>query len=304
MEYLAPRAGGVYVDATVGDGGHSRSILSCLGGDGFLIGIDRDEEALQRAGLNLKCFTGKYMLVNENFSNLRKVLNQSGYFSVDGVLLDLGVSSYQLEETSRGFSYREDMALDMRMDRKLTVTAADILKRSSREELAGILKEYGEERWASRIASLIVEYRKKQEIDSTGKLAKIIREAVPGGNRRKGHPAKRVFQALRIAVNREMEHLDGFLSGCCGFLNEGGRVCIISYHSLEDRRVKSFFREESRSCICPPEIPECICHKRPGLKILTPRPVRPSVPEVSANPRARSARLRAAEKISSNKRSR
>ncbi len=298
ISYLNPHPSGIYVDATVGGGGHARVICDYLGKEGLLVGIDRDQDALQLAKNNLEEYEGRFILVQNEFGSLADVLEGLEIFRVDGILLDLGLSSYQLEESERGFSYQVDGPLDMRMDRNLPVKAADILNERSTQDLSRIFKEYGEERWASRIASFVASYRKSQAIKSTGQFVEIIKSAIPAANRQRGgHPAKRCFQALRIAVNLELRQLEKVLPQCVDYLREGGVMVVICYHSLEDRRVKQFFQSEAQKCVCPPGLPKCACGKVSTLQILTKKSEIPSRQEIMYNPRARSARLRAARRI-------
>jgi len=253
-----------------------------------------DDEALRRARENLENCRNRLILVKENFRNIKRVLKENGIKSAEGIILDLGVSSYQVDTPKRGFSFHHDAPLDMRMDGDLSLTAREVINRYPRKELVRVFKEFGEERWASRIASFIEEQRQKKEINTTGELVELIKSAVPARFRRSGgHPARKVFQALRIEVNQELDNLKTVLPEGADVLSEGGRFAVISYHSLEDRAVKHFFRKRS-SCTCPPEMPLCRCE--PDMKVITRRPVVPGEEEVEENPRARSARLRVAEK--------
>jgi 16S rRNA (cytosine1402-N4)-methyltransferase len=298
LQALNLKPGGTYVDCTVGGGGHSREILRLTAPDGVLIGLDRDPLAIRRAERELAEFGGRARLIYENFVNLPRVLEGLGISQVDGLLYDLGVSSLQLDDPGRGFSYMADGPLDMRMDPAGPVTAADLVNGLDEKELAEIIFRYGEERWARRIASFIAAERKRRPIESTGRLVEIIKMAVPAGARRTGpHPAKRTFQALRIAVNGELEELAGALKEAVVFLKPEGRICVLSFHSLEDRIVKETFRELAGTCRCPPGAPVCGCRKEGVLRVLTRRPVLPSPGEVERNPRARSARLRVAERL-------
>jgi 16S rRNA (cytosine1402-N4)-methyltransferase len=298
LQALNLKPGGTYVDCTVGGGGHSREILRLTAPDGVLIGLDRDPLAIRRAERELAEFGGRARLIYENFVNLPRVLKGLGISQVDGLLYDLGVSSLQLDDPGRGFSYMADGPLDMRMDPAGPVTAADLVNGLEEKELAEIIFRYGEERWARRIASFIAAERKRRPIESTGRLVEIIKMAVPAGARRTGpHPAKRTFQALRIAVNGELEELAGALKEAVVFLKPEGRICVLSFHSLEDRIVKETFRELAGTCRCPPGAPVCGCRKEGVLRVLTRRPVLPSPGEVERNPRARSARLRVAERL-------
>lgn len=295
--YLDCQGDKVILDCTLGLGGHSRRILESLGPRGFLWGIDRDEKALELAKKNLAGFKN-YQLIKGNFGDLEEIGKKYFPEKVDGVLFDLGVSSLQLEDPARGFSYHEEALLDMRMDKSQETTAQDLVNRLPEGELAKIIREYGEESWAKRIASFMVKERKKKEIRTTGELVEVIKAAVPARARRKGgHPARRTFQALRIAVNKELENLERGLEASFQLLKVGGRICVISFHSLEDRRVKDFFKGKEGRCLCPPGVPLCICGRKKELKILTRKPVTPREEEIEENPRARSARLRAGEKV-------
>ncbi|MBO2520550.1 MAG: 16S rRNA (cytosine(1402)-N(4))-methyltransferase RsmH [Clostridia bacterium] len=298
LEYLAPRPGGIYVDGTVGGGGHAAAILEAAGEGARLIGLDRDPEAIEAAGRRLAPFSQRVRLVQANFRALPQVLDAAGVARVDGILLDLGVSSHQLDREERGFSYWKDAYLDMRMGPDAPRTAAQLLAELEIGEIARILRDYGEERWAARIAQFIGEARKTRPIETAGQLVEIVKAAVPAAARRSGpHPARRTFQALRIAVNDELGALREVLESAVPRLSPGGRLVVISFHSLEDRIVKQRFAEEARGCTCPPELPVCRCGRRPRLKILTRRPVVPGPAEVAQNPRARSAKLRAAERV-------
>ncbi|MCK4261780.1 16S rRNA (cytosine(1402)-N(4))-methyltransferase RsmH [bacterium] len=298
LRFLNCRPGGIYVDCTVGEGGHAKAMLERLGGQGKLIGIDQDGEAIKRTAERLKKYRN-LTLIQDNFRNLSPLLKKLALHAprVDGLLFDLGVSSLQLDSPERGFSFRFE-PLDMRMDTRIssTATAAHLVNRLSREELIKILKEFGEERWARRISKLIVERRKEEPIRTAGQLVEIIKEAIPrlGG---RIHPATRTFQALRIAVNQELEALKEGLEGGIKVLSSGGRICIISYHSLEDRLVKEQLKRWANPCQCPPRWPVCRCQGKPVLRILTKGPVRPGQEEILRNPRSRSAKLRAGEKI-------
>jgi len=300
IEFLNIRPDGVYVDCTLGGAGHSSEILKRLGKNGLLIGIDQDENAIKAAIKRLSEIKtqGKFVIEHTNFENIREVIEKQKINSVDGVLLDLGVSSHQLDEGERGFSYQHDAPLDMRMDRNNPVNAEILVNTLSKEELARIIREYGEENWATRIAEFIVRQREIQKIRTTGELVEIIKAAIPARARRTGpHPAKRTFQAIRIAVNRELEVLENLLKEAADILNPGGRIAIITFHSLEDRIVKKAFREMSEGCICPKDLPKCVCGIEPKLKIITRKPVTPKEEEIEANPRSRSAKLRVAERL-------
>ncbi|HHW74036.1 MAG TPA: 16S rRNA (cytosine(1402)-N(4))-methyltransferase RsmH [Firmicutes bacterium] len=295
--YLNCRDSGIYVDATVGDGGHAAAICRTLGPDGFLIGLDWDGAALERAAERLAKFKGKFILRQRSYAGLSEVLEEEGISQVDGILLDLGVSTLQLSDPSRGFSYQQDEPLDMRMDHRLEKSAADLVNGLPQAELSRLIYRYGEERWARRIAAGIVSTRKKSgPIESGAALAEVIKRAIPAAARRKGgHPARRTFQALRIAVNGELDNIEAVLPQAVTTLRPGGRICVIAYHSLEDRIVKRFFRKRSRRCSCPPMVP-CTCGGDGELIRITRKAVRPSAEEVRDNFRARSALLRAAER--------
>lgn len=279
----------VYVDGTVGSGGHSRGILERSSPTGKLIGLDWDEDAIERAGKNLSLFQGRVELRKTNYQNLRSVLESLSIPGVDGILLDLGVSTEQLESRERGFSFRWDSPLDMRMSQETKITARDLLKNLSAKEIGTLLKEWGEERWAYRIGKAIVQHRRRSPLLTTKELVEVIKRSVPSPHGRI-HPATRTFQALRIAVNKELSNLENFLTQCPDLLNPGGRLCVISYHSLEDRIVKNQFRQWA-----PKK-----AQKGQMFRHLTPRPVIPSPGEISRNPNARSAKMRAMEKIFEN----
>ena len=290
--------GGIYVDCTVGGGGHALEILRRTAPDGLLIGLDRDPLAIRQAKTRLAEYGERSKLFNENFVNLPRVLQNLQIQQVDGLLYDLGVSSGQLDDPGRGFSYMADGPLDMRMNPAHSVSAKDLVNQLSAAELADIFRRYGEERWAKRIAAAIAAERERRPIETTGRLAEIIKRAVPAPARRSGpHPAKRTFQALRIAVNRELDVLAKAWKEAVSFLKPGGRICVISFHSLEDRMAKETFRELAAGCKCPPGLPVCVCGRGGVLKVLTRRPLLPSPEEVGRNPRARSARLRIAERL-------
>jgi len=289
---------GIYVDCTLGGGGHSEAVLKELGAGGRLVALDQDSEAIAAAEKRLVPFGDKMLLVRENFVQLPEVLKHLGIRQVDGIIFDLGVSSYQLDNPARGFSYQYDAPLDMRMDQRYDKTAREIVNKLPVAELATIIRKYGEERWASRIAQFIGEARERRTIETTGQLVEIIKKAIPAGARRKGpHPAKRTFQALRIAVNRELEILNDALGAAVQVLRPGGRFCVITFHSLEDRVVKRLLRRMAAPCSCPREVPVCVCGGKKKIKLITSRPVLPSKVELGENPRARSAKLRIAEKL-------
>ncbi|MBE0478623.1 16S rRNA (cytosine(1402)-N(4))-methyltransferase RsmH [Candidatus Aerophobetes bacterium] len=283
LHYIAPRKGGIYVDCTLGTGGHSQAMLEKTDGKIRLIGIDWDEEAINISCKHLREYKEQVVLVRANFADITKILKEENIYKVNGFLYDLGLSSHQLDNVFRGFSFREDALLDMRMDKREKINAADIVNKSSQSELEDILWNLGEERWAKRMAEFIIEERKVCPITSTKQLVEILKRAVPAKFRRgrKIHFATRTFQALRIAVNRELENLQKSLSEAINFLSSGGKICVMSYHSLEDRIVKSKFKQVEGK----------------ELRILTPKVVKPSLQETKENPRSRSARLRAAERL-------
>ncbi|ABN52213.1 MAG TPA: 16S rRNA (cytosine(1402)-N(4))-methyltransferase RsmH [Hungateiclostridium thermocellum] len=297
---LAIKPDGVYIDGTVGGAGHSGEILKRLDESGTLIGLDQDEFAIKTSQEKLVQINSKakIILVNTNFVNIKEVCQKNNIESVDGILLDLGVSSHQLDEASRGFSYNKDAPLDMRMDRRGELTAKKIVNEYGREEIKRIIRDYGEEKWASRIAEFIVEARKKKEIETTGELVDIIKAAIPSSARRGGpHPAKRTFQALRIAVNNELGILAKTIEDGTELLKPGGRFCIITFHSLEDRIVKDEFNKKVNPCICPKQFPVCTCGRKPEGVLVNRKPIVPKEKELEENPRARSAKLRVLEKI-------
>lgn len=294
--YLRPRPGSVLVDATLGEGGHALALLEEMGGEGCLIGLDRDAQVLQGARERMRDYAC-VILYHTRFANLGEVLEDLGIEAVDGILFDLGVSSPQLEEAERGFSFRRPARLDMRMDADQELDAWKVVNRYEERELARIIREYGEERWASRIARGIALARKRSPIDTTDRLAEIVKGSIPAATRRTGgHPARRTFQALRMEVNGELRELEEALPQALQALGGSGRMVAISYHSLEDRIVKRFFAARGSRCECSPETGECECGAQEELRILTPKPARPSPREVQENPRARSAKLRAAQK--------
>ncbi|MDI3327476.1 MAG: 16S rRNA (cytosine(1402)-N(4))-methyltransferase RsmH [Alicyclobacillaceae bacterium] len=301
VEALAPRSGGVYVDGTLGGGGHAEEILRRSSPDGRLVGIDQDESALAAAAARLAPFGGRVTVVKGNFRRIGLIVRELGFDRVDGILFDVGMSSVHVDEAERGFSYRRDAPLDMRMDRSAALTAREIVNGWAEEELTRIFREYGEERWAARIAAGIVRRRSRKPIETTGELVEIILDAVPAPARRRGpHPARRTFQALRIAVNDELEALKEGVYGAIGLLKPGGRLAVITFHSLEDRIVKRIFQEESRTCVCPPGTPVCACGYRPRLRLFRRKPIEPGQEEIERNPRSRSAKLRVAERTEAN----
>ena len=296
LQALAIRPDGCYLDGTLGRAGHSLEILRRLT-TGRLVGIDRDLAAIGAAGERLADFQDRVTLVHGNFRDLGRILRETGTGPLDGMLFDLGVSSPQLDEARRGFSYMQDAPLDMRMDESEALSAADIVNTWSQGELRRVLYEYGEERYAPRIAQAIVRRRGDRPIETTGELVEVIRSAMPAAAlREKQHPAKRSFQALRIAVNGELEALPPMLAAAADGLKPGGRLAVITFHSLEDRIVKQTLRELATGCTCPPQFPVCVCGKKPRLKLLTRKPVTPGPEELAENPRARSAKLRVAER--------
>ncbi len=296
---LNPKGKGVYVDGTLGGGGHAVEILRRSAPDGVLIGIDRDEEALEESKRVLSPFRGRTILARGNFRDIKEVVAGLDISYVDGILLDLGVSSHQLGSAARGFSFTEDGPLDMRMDRRDRLTAYDIVNTWPEARLKEIIQDYGEERAAGRIARAIVQSRQRAPLNTTGELAAIIAKALgKRGGKEKIHPATRTFQALRICVNRELDDLTAAIEGCIDILRPGeGRLSIISFHSLEDRIVKRLFREKERPCSCPPHLPFCICGAKASLRSVGRRALRPAPEEVAENPRARSARLRTVERL-------
>lgn len=300
IENLKIHPNGIYVDGTLGGAGHGVAICKNLTIQGHFIGIDQDENAIKAAQKRLMGFPPKISVIRDNFRNIKSILEKLKIEHIDGMFLDLGVSSHQLDEPLRGFSYQNDAPLDMRMDNRKTFMAKDIVNHYSKQELTKIIKTYGEEKWAARISQFIVEYRKNKEINTTGELVDIIKKAIPAKARRNGpHPAKRTFQAIRIEVNNELDILKDSIEDIVDCLNPEGRICIISFHSLEDRIVKKTFQKLENPCECPPEFPQCVCNKKPKIKIITKRPIIPTELELKNNPRARSAKLRVAQKIGS-----
>ncbi len=295
---LKCRPGGVYLDGTVGGGGHAYEILKSSSPGGLLIGIDIDADAIVEAKKRLAPFANRVILVKDNFTAMETILKSAGIDKVDGILLDLGVSSYQLDNASRGFSFALDAPLDMRMDQGKGPNARDLIHSLSAEKLGKIIRDFGEEPMAGRIARAIVRQRIVSPIRTTTELANIVAKvSLKAGYTGKIHPATRTFQALRIAVNDELENLKHALDSGVDLLNPGGRFCVISFHSLEDRIVKNKFSEKEKGCICPPDLPVCVCGKKPTLRILTKKPITPDRDEIRKNPRSRSAKLRTAERI-------
>lgn len=297
MQWMNVQRNGVYCDGTLGGGGHSEAILKASGGTARIYGIDRDETAIRAAGERLKGYPG-FTAIRGNFHDVKQLLADAGAGQLDGALLDLGVSSPQLDTAERGFSYHEDAPLDMRMDRSRGITAAELLNTADERELTEIIREYGEEKWAARIARMICEHREEKPFETTFDLVRAVDAAIPKAVRRKedGHPARRTFQAVRIAVNDELKPLDQALKDLTDCLKPGGRLCVITFHSLEDRIVKRCFKTLENPCICPPKAPICTCGRKPAVKVLAGGAVAPSVEETGRNPRSRSAKLRVAEK--------
>ncbi|HET9014200.1 MAG TPA: 16S rRNA (cytosine(1402)-N(4))-methyltransferase RsmH [Thermomicrobiaceae bacterium] len=297
LAWLAPRPGGRYVDATYGGGGHTRAILAASAPDGQLLALDADPAAVARARAAAELAGGRLAARHGNFADLKRLASDAGFGRVDGILMDLGVSSFQLDEAERGFSFRMPAALDMRFDPGAGSSARDLVNDWSEADLVRILFDFGEEPQARRIVRAILEARRAAPIETTDRLAAIVERAVGGRRGRAIHPATRTFQALRIAVNRELEALEAGLAAAVELLVTGGRLVVIAFHSLEDRIVKRTLRTEASDCICPPGTPVCVCGHRARLRVLTAKPVRPGDAEVAANPRSRSARLRAAERL-------
>ena len=288
---------GVYVDGTLGGGGHAYEIAVRLSDKGSIIGIDQDAAAIEAAGIRLKDFGEKVTIVRSNYCDMKSRLQELGIDRVDGIVLDLGVSSYQLDTAERGFSYREDALLDMRMDTRQEMTARDIVNEYEEMELYRVIRDYGEEKFAKNIAKHIVKARDRAPIETTSELTEIIRQSIPMKYQKKsGHPAKRTFQAIRIELNRELEVLRDSLDDMIEILKPGGRLCIITFHSLEDRIVKSAFRKNEQPCICPPDFPVCVCGKLPKGSVITKKPVLPGEEELECNSRSKSAKLRVFER--------
>lgn len=297
IENLKIKSGGIYVDGTLGGGGHSYEIAARLGENGKLIGIDQDGAAIEAARERLSSFMDKVTIVRNNYCNIKGILKELGIEKADGILLDLGVSSYQLDTLERGFSYKYDTVLDMRMDTRQELNARDIVNSYSEEELFRIIRDYGEDRFARNIAKHIVLARREKPIETTGELNDIIRTAVPAKMRRAGgHPSKKTFQAIRIACNRELEVLTDTLEDLADCLTPGGRLCIITFHSLEDRIVKTAFRNYENPCTCPPDFPVCVCGKKAKGRVITKKPILPGEEEMAWNKRSKSAKLRVFEK--------
>ena len=297
LDNLAIRPDGIYVDGTLGGGGHSYHILERLTAGGRLIGIDQDTDAIAAASERLSEFGGAVTIVHDNYEHIGEVLRDLGIGKVDGILLDLGVSSYQLDNPERGFTYRTDAPLDMRMDRSSSLSAKEIVNTYPEEKLTRILREYGEERCAARIASNIVKARSKKPLETTGELSAIGRASIPARMREKGgNPDKRTFQAIRIACNRELDVLRDSLDEMIDLLTPGGRLCVITFHSLEDRIVKNAFKRNENPCTCPPEFPVCVCGKKSKGRVITRKAIAPTARELEVNRRSASAKLRVFEK--------
>ncbi|OPJ63243.1 16S rRNA (cytosine(1402)-N(4))-methyltransferase RsmH [Clostridium oryzae] len=297
VDGLNIKENGIYVDCTMGGAGHSEAIVRRLSKDGKLIGIDQDIEAINASKKRLEAFEN-VIYVNDNFYNIKNILNTLNITGVDGILMDLGVSSYQLDNGERGFSYMQDAPLDMRMNRENEISAYDVVNGYDKGELEKIIRDYGEEKFARRIADFIVKARENKKIETTLELVDIIKAAIPAKARREGpHPAKRTFQAIRIEVNEELTVLSKAVDSAIEMLNSKGRMAVITFHSLEDRIVKSKFKTQENPCTCPPDFPICQCGKKPQVKIITRKPMEPSENELEENPRSRSAKLRIIEKL-------
>ncbi len=298
IESLNIKPDGIYVDGTLGGAGHSLEIVKRLNEQGRLIGIDQDGEAIEAASKRLEPYREKVDIVRSNYAQMRQVLDDLSISHVDGILLDLGVSSYQLDNAERGFTYREDVPLDMRMDQRQTKTARDIVNDYTETQLFHIIRDYGEDKFAKNIAKHIVQARTVQPIETTGQLTEIIKAAIPAKIRAKGgHPAKKTFQAIRIELNHELDVLRDTLEDMILSLNDGGRLCIITFHSLEDRIVKNIFKDAENPCICPPQFPVCTCGRISKGKVITRKPIVPSAEELEENSRSKSSKLRVFERI-------
>ncbi|QGT99128.1 16S rRNA (cytosine(1402)-N(4))-methyltransferase [Candidatus Syntrophocurvum alkaliphilum] len=295
ISYLVTDPQGIYVDCTLGGGGHLNQMAKMLKPSGKIIAIDKDLDIINKTKKNISFSNVEY--IHSDFRYLDRILGNEYLCQINGIMMDLGVSSFQLDEADRGFSYHENARLDMRMNRTQELTAWDIINNFEEQDISKIIFEYGEERYARKIARAIVNKRKEQLINTTLELVDIIRSAVPAKYRHDKHPARRTFQALRIAVNAELDALKDTLPQAINYLKPGGRLCVITFHSLEDRLVKKFFKEESIECICPPDFPICKCEQKPRLKIITRKPIVPDEKECEENSRARSAKLRVASKI-------
>lgn len=298
IEGLDIKATGTYVDGTLGGAGHAKEVCKKLSKEGHFIGIDQDQNALNASTQRLKDMAPKVTVVKSNFENIDSILEELEVDGIDGMLIDLGVSSHQLDEPSRGFSYMHDARLDMRMNQDSTFSAYEVVNEYSEDELCRVIKDWGEEKWARRVAVFIVEARKTKPVETTYELVDIIKKAIPHNARRDGpHPAKRTFQAIRIEVNRELDIIEPTILDAVKNLKSGGRLCIITFHSLEDRIVKHAYKTLEDPCTCPKHFPICICGKEKQVKVITRKPILPSEEELEVNPRARSAKLRVIEKI-------
>ena len=294
---LKVKPDGIYVDGTLGGGGHAYEVCRQLSAKGSLIGIDQDEAAIEAAGERLQEFGDRVTIIRSNYCNMKKELQKIGISSVDGIVLDLGVSSYQLDNAERGFTYREDVPLDMRMDRRGSRTARDIVNTYTENELYRVLRDYGEEKFAKKIARNICTARSEKPRETTGELIELIKQSIPMKMRAVGgHPAKKTFQAIRIELNQELEVLRNSLDDMIELLNDGGRICIITFHSLEDRIVKTIFRRNENPCTCPPDFPVCVCGKTSMGRVITRKPILPDEEEIAVNKRSKSAKLRVFER--------
>jgi 16S rRNA (cytosine1402-N4)-methyltransferase len=296
ITHLDIKPGGIYVDGTLGGAGHAFEVCKRLGEDGRFVGIDQDADAIAASTKRLQPFGDKVRIVRSNYSDMAGVLKELGISKVDGITLDLGVSSYQLDNEARGFTYREDAPLDMRMDDRQEITAETVVNEYTKEQLAQVIAKYGEDKFARNIAKHIVEEREKEPIRTTGRLAEIVDGSIPMKFKKQGgHPAKRTFQAIRIEVNQELGVLENNIGDMIDLLAPGGRFCIITFHSLEDRIVKNAFRQAQDPCVCPPDFPVCVCGRQSKGKVLTRKPLLPSEQEMTQNPRSKSAKLRVFE---------
>jgi 16S rRNA (cytosine1402-N4)-methyltransferase len=301
IRYLNIDPEGIYVDGTLGGGGHASGICERLNQKGIFIGIDRDKDAICAATERLNGYLCRQIFIQDNYANIKRILKKQGIESIQGAILDLGVSSFQLDNPERGFSYMQDAALDMRMNRLDHLTAEIVVNEYDQKKLTDIIRRYGEERWASRISEFIVKERKNRRIKTTSELVDIIKAAIPASARREGpHPAKRTFQAVRIEVNDELSKLAAAVDEFIDVLDEGGRLCIITFHSLEDRIVKETFNRRANPCTCPKDFPVCVCGKKADVKKITSKPILPTSNELEMNPRARSAKLRVVERRKNN----
>ncbi len=298
IENLNIKPDGIYVDGTLGGAGHSAEIVKRLTAGGWLIGIDQDQAAIEAASEKLSAYEGRFHIVRNNYVHMAQVLKGLGIEKADGILLDLGVSSYQLDTPERGFSYMEDAPLDMRMDQRQENTAKDIVNGYTEQELYRVIRDYGEDKFAKNIAKHIVKARQDKPVETTGELAKIVKGAIPARVRaQSGHPAKRTFQAIRIELNQELSVLSEALGQMAGLLKPGGRLCIITFHSLEDRIVKTKFREWEHPCTCPPDFPVCVCGRKSQGRVVSRKPILPGEKELEENSRSKSAKLRVFEKV-------